>query len=124
MTALRHDDARVEPGAEGAAVTIVADIIAHVLADVKARTQTGETVSATDYPPEQRPAFWGAIAVLCDELPIRAGWRTIGEWHTDGRRMRERVYRLRQSGHVDAVLVAWLCVAAVGLALVVRGVLV
>lgn len=74
------------------------DIIAHLRDRIKARIQTGETVAASDYPTEDRAAFWAAIALLRDEIhAITSSWRTLCEWHVDGRRLRERTFRLGQA---------------------------
>ncbi len=56
----------------------------------------GKSVSATDFDPQDRPAFLAAVAIVQDEIPaLRAGWRTLGESHVDGVRFRQRIYRLR-----------------------------
>lgn len=116
---LSNDDARVEPGDESKQKQTDADIIAHVLDSIKSRVMVGESVSATDYPEADRPAYWAAIALLRDELEhLKPAWRTIEERHIDGRRLREKVYRLR--GSIDTVLAGWMCVAAVALILAVR----
>lgn len=95
-------------------------IIADMRERVKARMQVGETVAATDHPESERSAFWGAIALLQDEFPnLKPTWRTISEYHVDGRRLRQKVFRLR--GHVDTVLAGWLTVAVSALALALRG---
>ena len=67
-----------------------------VVSIVKSLIFKGKSVSATDFDPQDRPAFIAAIAIIADEIPaLRPGWRTIGESHVDGVRFRQRVWRLR-----------------------------
>lgn len=79
---------------------------------LKARVQAGESIGALDFPETIRPSFWSAIARLRDDLPsVKPYWRTVGEHHVDGTRIRQRVFRL-QAGHAD--LAHALCLAVVG----------
>lgn len=97
MAATTKANALREQG-EGAQQNNDAFIIADLRDQIKARIQSGVTVAASDHPTEFRAAFWAAIAMLRDELPaITSSWRTLKEWHTDGRRLRERTFRLGQS---------------------------
>lgn len=118
----RHDNARVGPGEGAEQNSISAAILAEMAAEIKARLQAGETVAATDYLLEQRPAYWGAIAIVRDDIPaVKPSWRTVAEVHVDGRRLREKTFRLRAAGEVDPLLAAWMCVVAVALLLALRG---
>ena len=108
------------PGAPSDTATSSPDIVAPVLARIKARIQNGETVSPADFEECERPAFWAAIPLLRDELPnLKPGWKTVQEYHVDGLRLRQRTYRLR--GSIDPLLAGWLCVAAVSLLVAARG---
>jgi hypothetical protein len=121
----KNDNARRQPGVGVKQNSISAAILDDMASDIKGRLQAGETVAATDYPPSQRPAYWGAIPLVRDELPaVRPVWRTIGEVHIDGRRLREKTFRLRASGATDPVLAAWMVVGILTMALALQGVLV
>lgn len=119
----KNDNARRQPGVGVNQDSISAAILADLAAEIKGRLQAGETVCALDYPPAMRSAYWGAIPLVRDELPaVKPVWRTIAEVHVDGRRWREKTFRLRATGEVDPVIAGWLCVAALALLLALRGV--
>ena len=77
------------------------DIIVALADALKARLQAGEIVTAEDYPEPDRPLFWAAIAIVQDDMPcVRPSWRTVGEQHVDGLRVRQKLFRIcpRQKG--------------------------
>ena len=83
---------------------------------LKVRIQAGEIVAATDCPEADRLLFWAAIAKVRDEMPcVRPAWRTIGEQHVDGLRVRQKMFRIvpHQKGVIDATLAATIALAAV-----------
>lgn len=69
---------------------------ADFLADsIKSRLQSGDVVAATDFPECDRPLFWSAIVQVRDELPsVKPAWRTVSEQHVDGRRVRQKMFRI------------------------------
>ncbi|MBL8423287.1 MAG: hypothetical protein JNK06_07315 [Candidatus Accumulibacter phosphatis] len=85
------------------------------LADsIKSRLQAGEIVAATDYSESDRALFWGAIALVRDELPaVKPTWRTISEEHLDGLRTRQKRFRIspREKGIIDSTLAGLLALA-------------
>jgi len=63
---------------------------------LNARLLDGHEVRAIDFMPEQRAAFWAALAILRDELPIVERWKTLGERHMAGTRLRVKVFYIPQ----------------------------
>ena len=63
-----------------------------ILNQVKATLLAGQSVRLNDYPPEDRQAGTGAVAVLRDELPINARWSTVRESHLSQTRLRALRY--------------------------------
>ena len=61
---------------------------------IKACLLAGRDLRIIDYPPEKRPEAVGAIARLCDELPIRIGWQTVRESRLSETRLRVRRYAI------------------------------
>ena len=100
------------------------DIIATSAIAIKARIQAGEIVAATDYPAADRPLFWAVINRVRDDLPcVKAIWRTIGERHVDGVRVRQKMFKIfpRQKGVIDPALAGLIALAAVCAAMLIGG---
>lgn len=100
MSTQRHkakkNSARREPGAFENTEKTNALSLDEVVSIVKNLIFKGKSVSATDFDPQDRPAFLAAVAIVQDEIPaLRSGWRTLGESHVDGVRFRQRIFRLR-----------------------------
>jgi hypothetical protein len=69
-------------------------ILADLIDSINDRVSIGETVTASDYPADQRPHYHAAIALLRDKIPLRVRWRTktesaLGDW-----KLRQRCYAL------------------------------
>lgn len=92
----QKNSARRAPGAFESTNEFSSLSVDELVAIVKGLIFKGKSVSATDFDPQDRPAFIAAIAIVSDEIPaLRPSWRTIGESHVDGVRFRQRVWRLR-----------------------------
>ena len=68
--------------------------ITPILERVKAALLAGQSIRLIDYPPEERQEVTGAVAVLRDELPIRAMWSTVRESHLSQTRLRALRYSI------------------------------
>ena len=92
----QKNSARRAPGAFESTNELSSLSVDELIVIVKNLIIKGKSVSATDFDPQDRPAFLAAVAIVQDEIPaLRAGWRTLGESHVDGVRFRQRIYRLR-----------------------------
>ena len=79
-------------GADSANSTDNACNITPIIDKVKATLLAGQSIRLIDYPPEDRQAVTGAVAVLRDELPINARWSTVRESHLSQTRLRALRY--------------------------------
>lgn len=61
---------------------------------VRANLLSGVVVLPHRYPKDQQAALAGVIAKLRDELPIKAGWKTVWESHLSETRLRARRYKI------------------------------
>jgi hypothetical protein len=66
--------------------------LTELTASVKALLIQGRRIRLIDWPPAQRAALIGVIAILRDELPIGCRWVTIRESHLSETRLRARCY--------------------------------
>lgn len=96
MSAPKRDNARGQAGKVGKANNSTSVSLEEMAEIVKATLLKGKAVASADFDQQDRPTFIAAIAILQDEIPaLRHGWRTVGEHHIDGVRLRQRIYRLR-----------------------------
>ena len=65
-----------------------------ILDRVKAALLAGQSIRLIDYPPEERQAVTGVVALLRDEFPIRANWSTVRESHLSQTRLRALRYSI------------------------------